>query len=112
VSWAIGLLAAARIVPGISLSVGGFAVAVVVFAAAQAILLIPMSRLPHWYVPLLLGSTGLGVTIVALILASTLTRGLTIAGVASWLASTIVVWLVTTIGAITLPELVIHGGGR
>lgn len=111
-SWTIGLLAAAWIVPGISLSVAGFAVAVVVFAAAQAVLLIPMLRLPHWYVPLLLGGTGLGLTIVALILASTLTRGLTIAGVAPWLASTTVVWLVTTIGAITLPELLIHEGVR
>jgi hypothetical protein len=29
---------------------------------------------------------------------------------ASWLATTVVVWLVTTIGAITLPELLIRAG--
>jgi hypothetical protein len=47
-------------------------------------------------------------TIVALILGSVLTRGITIEGAASWLATTVVVWLVTTIGAITLPELLIR----
>jgi hypothetical protein len=45
-----------------------------------------------------------------LILASVLTHGLAIDGMASWLATTVVVWLVTTIGAITLPELLIRDG--
>jgi hypothetical protein len=45
-----------------------------------------------------------------LILASTLARGLTVDGMAAWLATTVVVWLVTTIGAITLPELLTGDG--
>jgi hypothetical protein len=106
--WAIGLLFAAWIVPGVSLSVPGFIVAVVVFAVTQAILSLSILELPHWYVPLLLGGTGLALTIVALILASIVARGLTIEGMASWLATTVVVWLMTTIGAITLPELLIR----
>lgn len=111
-SWAIGLLVAAGIVPGVSLSVPGFIVAVVVFAVTQAIVSLSIFKLPPWYVSLLLGGTGLALTIVALILASILTHGLTIDGMAPWLATTVVVWLVTTIGAITLPELLIrHGVG-
>jgi hypothetical protein len=109
-SWAIGLLVAAGIVPGVSLSVSGFIVAVMVFAATQALLSLSILKLPHGYVSLLLGGTGLALTIVALILASILTHGLTIDDMASWLATTVVVWLVTTIGAITLPELLIRGG--
>jgi hypothetical protein len=109
-SWAIGLLVAARVVPGVWLAVPGFIVAVVVFAVTQAILSLSILKLPHRYVPLLLGGTGLALTIVALILAAALTHGLTIDGVASWLATTVVVWLVTTIGAITLPELLIRDG--
>ena len=109
-SWAIGLLVVAWIVPGVSLSVQGFIVAVVVFAVAQAILSLSILKLPHQYASLLLGGTGLALTIVALILASVLTHGLTIDGMASWLATTVVVWLVTTIGAITLPELFIRDG--
>ena len=109
-SWAMGLLVAARIVPGVSLSVLGFIVAIVVFAVTQAILSLSMLKMPRRYVPVLLGGTGLALTIVALILASILTHGLTIDGMASWLATTVVVWLVTTIAAITLPELLIRDG--
>ena len=110
-SWAIGLAVAASIVPGVSLSVPGFIVAVVVFAVTQAILSLSILKLPHRYVSLLLGGTGLALTIVALILASILTHGLAVDGMASWLAATVVVWLVTTIGAITLPELLIRRAG-
>ena len=109
-SWAIGLVVAARVVPGVSLSARGFIVAVAVFAVTQAILSLSILKLPHQYVPLLLGGTGLALTIVALTLGSVLTHGLTIDGMASWLATTVVVWLVTTIGAITLPELLIRDG--
>ena len=109
-SWAIGLLVAAWIVPRVSLSAPGFIVAVVVFAVTQSILSLSILKLPHRYASLLLGGTGLVLTIAALILASVLTHGLTIDGMASWLATTVVVWLVTTIGAITLPELLIRDG--
>ena len=64
-------------------------------------------KLPRAYASLLLGGTGLVLTLVALSLASVLTHGLTIRGAASWLAATIVVWLVTTVGAISL-----SGGAR
>lgn len=109
-SWAIGLLVAAWIVPGVSLSAPGFIVAVAVFLAMQGILSLSFLNLPHRYASLFLGGTGLALTIVALIVASVWTHGLTIDGMASWLATTVVVWLVTTIGAITLPELLIHDG--
>jgi hypothetical protein len=110
-SWAIGLLVAAWIVPEVSMSVLGFIVAIVVFSVTQAILSLSILKLPHRYASLLLGGTGLALTVVALVLASVLTDGLAIDGVASWLAATVVVWLVTTIGAITLPELLIRDGG-
>jgi Mycobacterial 4 TMS phage holin, superfamily IV len=104
-SWAVGLLVAAWVVPGVSMSLSGFVVAVVVFSVAQAILSLLILKLPHWYASLLLGGIGLVLTIVALSLASLLTHGLTIRGIASWVATTVVVWLVTTVGAISLPEL-------
>ena len=104
-SWAIGLLVAAWVVPGVSLSLSAFVVAVVVFSVAQAMLLLLIVKLPHAYASLLLGGFGLVLTIVALSIASLVTHGLTIRGLASWLATTVVVWLVTTVGAISLPEL-------
>ncbi len=87
------------------MSVSGFIVAVLVFSAAQALLSLLILKLPREYAALMLGGSGLVLTIVALILASASTHGLTISGFASWLATTVVVWLVTTVGAISLPSL-------
>jgi hypothetical protein len=107
-SWAIGLLVAAWVVPGVSVSASGFIVAVVLFSVAQAILSLSILKLPRAYASLLLGGTGLALTLVALALASEFTHGLTIRGTASWIAATIVVWLVTTVGAICLPEALVR----
>jgi Mycobacterial 4 TMS phage holin, superfamily IV len=107
-SWAVGLLAAAWVVPGLSVSASGFIVAVLLFSAAQATLSLLIVKLPRAYASLLLGGTGLVLTLVALNLAAAFTHGLTIRGAASWLAATIVVWLVTTIGAISLPEVLVR----
>jgi hypothetical protein len=108
-SWAIGLLVAAWVVPGVSVSASGFVVAVALFSVSQAILSLVILRLPRAYASLLFGGTGLALTIVALGLASEFTHGLTIRGGASWIAATIVVWLVTTVGAISLPEALVRG---
>ncbi|OBK40855.1 hypothetical protein A5658_19945 [Mycobacterium sp. 1245111.1] len=104
-AWAIGLLIAAQVVPGVSMSMSGFIVAVVTFSVAQEMLSLSILKLPHAYASLLLGGTGLALTVFALILATAETHGFTIRGMASWVATTLVVWLVTTIGAVTLPEL-------
>jgi hypothetical protein len=110
-SWAIGLLVAAWVVPGVSVSASGFIVAVVLFSVAQTTLSLLIVKLPRAYASLLLGGTGLALTVVALGLASALTNGLTIRGSASWVAATVVVWLVTTVGAISLPEVLVRDAG-
>lgn len=109
-SWGIGLLVAAWIVPGVVPSIPGFVVGVLAFAVMQGSLSSSILKLPREYASLLLGGTGLALTIVALILASLVTHGITIDGTPSWLATTVVVWLVTTIGAIGLPELLNRAG--
>lgn len=108
-SWAIGLLVAAWVVPGVSVSASGFVVAILLFSVTQAILSLLILTLPRGYASLLLGGTGLVLTVVALSLASVLTHGVAIRGGASWIAATIVVWLVTTVGAISLPEAFVRG---
>lgn len=111
-SWAVGLLLAAWTVPGVSVSVSGFTLAVAVFAVTQAPLSFALSKLPHQYESLLLGTSGLALTIIALTFGAILPHGLTIHGLTSWLATTVAVWLTTTIGAITVPELLLpHPAG-
>lgn len=106
-SAAIGLLVAAWLVPGVSVSVGGFVTAVVIFAVAQAILSPFFLKMASRYASAFLGGIGLVSTLAALILASVLTHGVSIRGIGSWVAATVVVWLVTALATLLLPALVL-----
>ena len=106
-SSAIGLLVAAWLVPGMSVSVSGFIVAVVVFSTAQAILSPFILKMASRYASSFLGGIGLLSTLIALVLASVLTHGLTIRGIGSWISATVLVWLVTAVATLILPVLVI-----
>ena len=107
-SSAIGLLVAAWLVPGMSVSASGFVAAVVLFSLAQAILSPFILKMASRYASAFLGGIGLVSTLVALILASVLTHGLTIRGVGSWVAATVLVWLVTALATLLLPVLVVR----
>ncbi|OMC39885.1 hypothetical protein A5740_26050 [Mycobacterium sp. GA-1841] len=100
---AIGLLVAAWLVPGVSVSAWGFITAVVIFSVAQAVLSPFFLKMATRYASAFLGGIGLVSTLVALILASVFTHGLSISGIGSWIAATVVVWLVTAV----LPALLL-----
>ncbi len=106
-SSAIGLLVAAWLVPGVAVSAWGFVTAVVIFAVAQGILSPFFLKMANRYASAFLGGIGLVSTLVALVLASVLTHGLSIRGVGSWIAATVVVWLVTAVATVVLPALFI-----
>lgn len=104
-SSALGLLVAAWLIPGVSVSAWGFITAVVIFSVAQAILSPFFLKMASRYASAFLGGIGLISTLVALVLASVLTRGLSISGIGSWIAATVVVWLVTAVATVVLPAL-------
>lgn len=106
-SAAIGLVVAAWLVPEVSLSVSGFITAVVIFAVAQAILSPFFLKMASRYASAFLGGIGLVSTLAALILASIFTHGVSIRGIGSWVAATIVVWLVTAVATLVLPVLIV-----
>ncbi len=106
-SSAIGLLAANWLVPGVRVNATGFIVAVLIFAVAQAILSPFFLKMASRYASAFLGGIGLVSTLVALILASVFTDGLSIRGIGSWVAATVVVWLVTALATLLLPMLVL-----
>jgi Mycobacterial 4 TMS phage holin, superfamily IV len=106
-SSAIGLLMAWWLVPGVTLRPLGFVTAVVVFTVAQAILSPFFLKMASRYASAFLGGIGLVSTLAALILASVLTHGLSIRGLGSWIAATVVVWLVTAVATILLPMVVL-----
>jgi uncharacterized membrane protein YvlD (DUF360 family) len=100
---AIGLLIASWLLEDFRVSASGFVTAVVVFALAQSILSPFILNLTRKYAPALLGGFGLVSTLVALILASTLTDGLTIRGATTWVLGTFMVWIVTALGTWLVP---------
>ncbi|MGV0745805.1 phage holin family protein [Mycolicibacterium sp. XJ870] len=106
-SSAIGLLVASWLVPGVRVSIVGFITAVVIFAVAQGILSPFFLKMANRYASAFLGGIGLISTLAALILASVLTSGLSIRGIGSWIAATVVVWLVTALATLVLPMLVL-----
>lgn len=110
-SAAIGLLVAAWLVPGMSVSASGFIVAVVLFALAQAILSPFILKMASRYAAAFLGGIGLVSTLVSLILASIFTDGLRIEGLGSWVWATVVVWLVTAVATMLLPLIVLRTTG-
>ena len=105
-SSAIGLLVASWLVSGVTLRPLGFLTAVVIFTVAQAILSPFFLKLASRYAAAFLGGIGLVSTFAALFLASLFSSGLSIRGVGSWIAATVVVWLVTAVATVVLPMLV------
>lgn len=106
-SAAIGLLVAWLVIPRVDVRPNGFILAVVIFAAAQAILAPFFAKMANRYASAFLGGIGLVSTLAALILASVLTEGLTIRGIGSWMAATVLVWLVTALATVLLPVLLL-----
>jgi hypothetical protein len=106
-SSAIGLLVASLVVPGVTLRPLGFLTAVVIFTVAQAILSPFFLKMASRYASAFLGGMGLVSTLAALILASLFSSGISIRGIGSWIAATVLVWLVTAIATLVLPVLVL-----
>ncbi|SDD46945.1 4 TMS phage holin, superfamily IV [Mycolicibacterium neoaurum] len=106
-SSAIGLLVASWLVSGVTLRPLGFVTAVVIFTVAQAILSPFFLKMANRYASAFLGGIGLVSTFAALFLASLFSSGISISGIGSWIAATVVVWLVTAVATVVLPALLL-----
>lgn len=107
VTAAIGLLLAGWLVPGVELQLGGFLVAVFVFALAQGVLGPFVFNVARQYASAILGGIGLVTTLIALAIASLFEGGLSITGAMAWVGATLLVWLVTALGGWILGWLLI-----
>lgn len=100
---ALGLLVASWVLAGFNLAWSGFLVAVAIFAVAQSVLNPFVFRMTNRYAPAAVGGFGLISTLLALFVAQLFPGGLTINGISTWVLGTLVVWVVTTLGAWLLP---------
>lgn len=90
---------------GFRLSVRGFITAVVVFSVVQVAVSPLADKLTRRYASSLIGGVGLISTFVALLVATLLSGGLQINGVSTWIAATVIVWLVTALASLVVPRL-------
>ncbi|ROS30803.1 phage holin family protein [Cellulomonas sp. PhB150] len=111
-SAAIGLWVASLVVDGFDVSTSGFIVAVVVFAALQSILSPWIMVMTRRYAMALTGGVGLISTFVGLWIATLVSDGLTIDGVQAWVLGAVVVWIVTMLGTLLLPVVLIKKAVR
>ena len=102
-SAALGLWVASLLLDGVTVQWSGYLVAVLIFAVAQSVLAPWVFKMTRRYAPAFLGGIGLVSTFVALLLAHLLTDGLRISGAVTWVLATLVVWLVTALGTLLLP---------
>lgn len=100
---ALGLLVAAWVLTDMKVTVEGFVIAVVIFTVCYALAQPFLTQMALSRAPKLRGGVALVATLIALILTTLITDGLEIDGALTWLEATVIIWLVSLIGAWLLP---------
>jgi putative membrane protein len=100
---AVGLLVAAGVLDGMTLSATAFLLAVVIFTAVVAIGQPFLTQVSQTHVPALRGSVALVATFIGLLVTSLVSDGLQIDGAGTWVLATLIVWVVALLAAIVLP---------
>ncbi|MFO1142615.1 MAG: phage holin family protein [Amaricoccus sp.] len=103
---AIGLVAAAWLLPGFQLSVSAFVLTVAIFTAIRFILAPLIFKLAFKYARAITGGIALVTTFVGLLVTSWLTSGLVITGAGTWLMATLIVWLFGVVALLVLPLVI------
>ena len=104
---AVGLIVAASVLSGMTLSVTGFVVDLIIFTIALALLtpfLASMLRRNRANASAMGGISLIG-TFVALLITDILSDGLNISGIGTWIAATVIVWLASLLAVFILPYL-------
>jgi uncharacterized membrane protein YvlD (DUF360 family) len=98
---AVGLLVAAAVLSGMHMSVGSFFLDLIIFTVITA-LLQPFVAAQFRRLAIF---AALIATFVALVITDIISDGLTINGLRTWVAATVIVWLAALLAAFILPFL-------
>lgn len=104
-SAAIGLGVAVLVVPGFTVKLGAFVIAVVALTVVQALLGPLVARLVGRHVPALEGGVGIISTLVSLLVVSLVPGGVSANKVSTWLIAAVIVWLFTGVAGALLAYL-------
>lgn len=102
---AIGLLVAAAVLDGMEVNALSFVLAVVVFTVVLAAIQPFIAAQLRRHASSALGGVALIATFVSLLVTDLLSDGFSIDGVGSWIAATVIVWVVALVAVVVLPFL-------
>ena len=102
---AVGLLVAAALLDGMRLDAAGFILALVIFTVVFALMTPFLASQLRNRRSAALGGVSLIATFVALLFTDLLSDGLSIEGIGTWIAATVIVWVASLLAAFILPFL-------
>ncbi len=107
---AVGLIVAAIVLDKMTVSGAAFIVAVLIFTAVTAIATPFLASVARKSAAPLLGAVALLSTLVGLIITHLVSKGLSISGLSTWIAGSVIVWLVSLVAVILLPLILVKMG--
>jgi hypothetical protein len=104
---AVGLIVASLVLDGFSIDVTGFIVSLIIFTVAVALMtpFLASTMRRNQSSPSAIGGVALISTFVALLITAILTDGVSISGIGTWIAATVVVWVGSLLAVFILPFL-------
>ena len=103
----IGLLVATILLPGFSIGILSFVLAVVLFTIIEAVAGFLLTKYSRKHAPALTGSVALITTFAGIFFTSLFLEGMTIGGISNLLAATLLVWVSTLVAGLILPKLLL-----
>jgi uncharacterized membrane protein YvlD (DUF360 family) len=100
---ALGLVVAASVLDDMWLDASGFVIAVAIFTLLIVLVQPLIVKVSLRSAPALAGSSSLIAVLVALIVTDLVSDGLNIDGGVTWIAATVIVWVVSLLGGLLLP---------
>lgn len=102
---AVGLLVAAALLDGMRLDAAGFILALIIFTVVFALMTPFLASQLRNRRSAALGGVSLIATFVALLFSDLLSDGLSIEGIGTWIAATVIVWVASLLAGFILPFL-------
>ena len=104
---AIGLIVAAAVLSGMTITGPAFVIAVLIFTVVEVVADPLVTKIAITSVPALRGGVALVTTFLGLLITTWISSGLQIDGLKTWLLAILVVWLAALIADLILPVLLV-----
>jgi putative membrane protein len=104
---AIGLVVAAWILSGMTITGPAFVIAVLIFTVVEVVADPLVTKIAMTSVPALRGGVALVTTFLGLLITTWISSGLQINGAKTWLLAIVIVWLAALLADLILPVLLV-----